>query len=155
MRLQRFQSYPTKPHHHRRVRQVLRLVGNQFKNRPLPVSAYARSRSRSPCPPHRKIPLPFFSLLPQIFQDHPTHNRWVEDGGPTTRRPLPFKSFCYRAPGPTIFYSFHRVINFRASDYGKFGIARVGGSVIALTSAKFQGDGSAVRYIFRSGNSYS
>jgi hypothetical protein len=35
--------------------------------------------------------------------------RQVEDG-----RPLPFKSFCYRAPGPTIFCNNHIVINFGA-----------------------------------------
>jgi hypothetical protein len=27
---------------------------------------------------------------------HPTHNLQVEDGGPTPRRPLPFKSFLAR-----------------------------------------------------------
>jgi hypothetical protein len=58
----------------------------------------------------RENPLPFFQLLPSLSTGHPTHNRQVEDGGPTHRRPLPFKSLPTRPAVPTIFYSFHRLI---------------------------------------------
>jgi hypothetical protein len=37
--------------------------------------------------------LPFFRLLPKFGSLPVPHNRQVEDGGPTYRRPLPFKSF--------------------------------------------------------------
>jgi hypothetical protein len=54
-----------------------------------------------PVPPHRENSIHSFVLLPDLPLEHPTHNRWVE---------------CSSHSGPTIFYSFHRVINFRASD---------------------------------------
>jgi hypothetical protein len=43
--------------------------------------------------PRQKNPLHFFALPPRFAPLPAPHNRQVEDGGPTYRRPLPFKSF--------------------------------------------------------------
>jgi hypothetical protein len=89
---------------------------NQFGITPAPGSARIRSRLSLPYPTAK--PVTFFQLTAQLH-----HNairlliRQIEDGGPTIRRPLSFKSFCYRAPDPTIFYKSHRVIIFRAAGY--------------------------------------
>ena len=41
----------------------------------------------------RRLIQAFIRLLSRFGPLQPPHNRQVEDGGPTYRRPLPFKSF--------------------------------------------------------------
>jgi hypothetical protein len=40
-----------------------------------------------PALPHQEKLLPFFSLLPNLSLEHPTHNRQVEGGGPPRSSP--------------------------------------------------------------------